>query len=131
TFADVLRDADTASLSDMTLWLRNLANSDIETNEQWRSYSRIITRLPLWLSKRLIRLPLWVPKLYCRYRGGAVLISSPAKYGVDVVATTWSWPLGVSFGVVKDRPVVKAGQVVPCSTFILTLNFDRRVMAGA
>src|SRR5690606_16428039 len=91
----------------------------------------IITRLPLWLSKRLIRLPLWSPRLYSRYRGGAVLISSPAKYGVDIVATTWSWPLGISFGVVKDRPVVKNGQVVPCKTFVLTLNFDRRVMAGA
>ena len=131
TFADILRDADEASLEDMTAWLRNLANSDAETNEQWRSYSKIITSCPHWLSKRLIRFPLMVPSLYCRYRGGAVLISSPAKYGVDIVATTWSWPLGVSFGVVKDRPVVKDGQIVPCKTFVLTLNFDRRVMAGA
>lgn len=131
TFADILRDADSKPLYDMTLWLRQLANSDAESNAQWRSYSQIITRFPAWISKRLIRLPLMIPSMYCRYRGGAVLISSPAKYGVDIVATTWSWPLGVSFGVVKDRPVVKNGQVVACPTFVLTLNFDRRVMAGA
>ena len=44
---------------------------------------------------------------------------------------TWSHPLGVSFGLVKPRPVVRDGAIVPCTTFLLTLNFDRRVMAGA
>jgi len=130
-FADIMRDVDTTSLEEMTGWLRDLSNSDAETNEQWRSYRRIITWFPHWLSRRLIRFSLMSPKLYCRYRGGAVLISSPAKYGVDIVATTWSWPLGVSFGLVKERAVVKEGQIVPCRTFVLTLNFDRRVMAGA
>ena len=60
-----------------------------------------------------------------------MLVSSPAKYGVDVVVGTWSHPLGVSFGLVKPRPVVRGTEIVACLTFALTLNFDRRVMAGA
>jgi hypothetical protein len=131
TFADVLRDVDHLSLRDITNWLHALTTSDPTSNAQWRLFQRIITRLPHWLSTLLIRLPYFAPGLWDKYRGAAVLISSPAKYGVDVVAATWSWPLGISFGLVKDRPVVRNGQIVACPTFMLTLNFDRRVMAGA
>jgi pyruvate/2-oxoglutarate dehydrogenase complex dihydrolipoamide acyltransferase (E2) component len=131
TFADIIRDADQRSLADLTAWLQNLAQCDVNTNKQWREYSTVIRRLPHFLSTLLIRLPCWLPGLWVKWRGGAVLISSPARYGVDIVATWWSWPLGVSFGIVKDRPVVKNKEIVACPTFVLTLNFDRRVMAGA
>jgi pyruvate/2-oxoglutarate dehydrogenase complex dihydrolipoamide acyltransferase (E2) component len=131
TFADVLRNADRRSLAEITTWLHALATSDETTNQQWRDFSRIIMRLPHWLSTLLIRMPYFVPSLWVKYRGGPVLISSPAKYGVDIVAATWSWPLGISFGLVKQRPVVRGQEVVARPTFHLTLNFDRRVMAGA
>ncbi|MCC6417081.1 MAG: 2-oxo acid dehydrogenase subunit E2 [Gemmataceae bacterium] len=131
TFVDIIRDADRLSLQEITLWLRNLATCDVTNNQQWRSFSTIIRRLPHWLSTILIRLPVFFPRLWVKYRGGAALISSPAKYGVDVVSATWSSPLGGSFGGVTQRPVVREGQVVPAPTFIFTLNFDRRVMAGA
>jgi hypothetical protein len=72
-----------------------------------------------------------VPSLWTKYRGAAVLVSSPAKYGVDVVAGTWTHPLGVSFGIAKKRPIVRGDAIVACPTFTLTLSFDRRVMAGA
>jgi pyruvate/2-oxoglutarate dehydrogenase complex dihydrolipoamide acyltransferase (E2) component len=130
-FADVIRDVDKLCLADITDWLKNLNASTPETNQQWRTFSLLITRFPQWLSRLLIRIPYMFPSQWVKYRGGATLISSPAKYGVDVVAATWSWPLGISFGLVKERPVVRDGQVVPCTTFALTLNFDRRVMAGA
>lgn len=130
-FVDVIRDADNLSLQEITDRLRLLAASDETNNEQWRAFSGLIRRLPNWLSKFLIRSPYFAPSLWVKYRGGAVLISSPAKYGVDGVVTTWSWPLGISFGLVRERPVVKQGSVVACPTFSLTLNFDRRVMAGA
>jgi pyruvate/2-oxoglutarate dehydrogenase complex dihydrolipoamide acyltransferase (E2) component len=132
TFVDIIRDADKLSLAEVTAWLRNLHTCDVTNNQQWRSFSTIIRRLPHWLSTVLIRLPCFVPSLWVKYRGGAALISSPAKYGVDVVAATWSSPLGVSFGLVKPRPVVRDdGEIVACRTFWFTLNFDRRVMAGA
>jgi pyruvate/2-oxoglutarate dehydrogenase complex dihydrolipoamide acyltransferase (E2) component len=130
-FADVLRQADEQSLADITAWLRDLSTADESTNSQWRAYSSTVRRLPNWLSAWLVRLPYFLPGFWVKFRGGPVLISSPAKYGVDAVIATWSWPLGVSFGLVKSRPLVRDGVVVPCPTFTLTLNFDRRVMAGA
>jgi hypothetical protein len=130
-FIDIIRDADRLALAAITDSLRALAVSDVTSNKQWRQFSRVISRLPPWLSSLLIRLPCFLPGLWVKYRGGAVLISSPAKYGVDVVVGSWSHPLGVSFGLVKPRPVVRDAQIVACTTFTLTLNFDRRVMAGA
>lgn len=130
-FADIIRDADTKSLSQLTHWLKDLATCTVETNTQWRTFSSLIRKLPRFLSALIIRSPLWFPKLWVKYRGGAVLISSPAKYGVDSVLTTWTWPLGISFGFVKERPIVKDGELTAAPTFNLTLNFDRRVMAGA
>ncbi len=130
-FIDVFRDADKPTLQDLTSELHALATCDASNNQQWREFSTIIRRLPGWLATWLIRMPCFVPSMWVKYRGGAVLISSPAKYGVDVVMATWSHPLGVSFGLVKKRPVVKNDEIVACTTFTLTMNFDRRVMAGA
>jgi pyruvate/2-oxoglutarate dehydrogenase complex dihydrolipoamide acyltransferase (E2) component len=130
-FIDVLRDADRASLAEITEALADLATCDVTTNKQWREFSGVIRRLPSWLSPLLIRLPCFVPGLWVEWRGGAALISSPAKYGVDMVVGSWPYPLGISFGLVKPRPVVRDGAIVARPTFALTLNFDRRVMAGA
>jgi hypothetical protein len=130
-FADILRDADHLSLEQITDWLHELSVCDPDTNKQWRDFTRIIRWLPRWLSNLLIRLPCFFPSFWVKYRGGAALISSPAKYGVDGVAATWCWPLGFSFGIVKQRPVVRDDRVLPCPTFTLTLTFDRRLMAGA
>ena len=130
-FFDVFRDVDSRSLADLTESLRALAASDLESNEQWRSFSKLVTGLPQWLSTRLIRLPYYYPGLWIQYRGASVLISSPSKYGVDAVLATQSFPISLAFGLVKPRPVVRDGKVVPCTTFALTMNFDRRVMAGA
>ncbi len=130
-FLDVIRDADLATLDQITGSLRDLARCDVATNRQWREFSGLITRLPTWLSAWLIRLPLASPRAWVRYRGGAVLISSPAKYGVDAILGTWPHPIGISFGLVKPRPVVVAGAIEARPTTTLTMNFDRRVMAGA
>ncbi|MFH1024759.1 MAG: 2-oxo acid dehydrogenase subunit E2 [Planctomycetota bacterium] len=130
-FIDILRDADRRSLTEMTNWLHALATSDASSNKQWREYFWIITHLPHWLALFLIRLPCFFPKMWARYRGGAVLISSPAKYGVDGVVGSWTAPLGVSFGLVKERPVVRNGRIVACPTFTFLLNWDRSIMAGA
>lgn len=130
-FIDTVRDADRRSLSAITAQMAELAVCNLDSNPRWRLFHWISTRLPSWLGAVLNHLPCLSPSLWVRYRGGAVLVSSPAKYGVDVVAATWTSPLGVSFGLVKDRPMAIDGQVVVRPTFVLTLNFDRRVMAGA
>jgi pyruvate/2-oxoglutarate dehydrogenase complex dihydrolipoamide acyltransferase (E2) component len=131
TFADVLRDADQCSLAQITQWLRALATCDLDTNKQWSDFHWVVTRVPSWLARILLRLPCYFPGLWVKWRGGAVIVSSPARYGVDGVVATWTSPLGVSFGLVKKRPVVRDDAIVVCPTFNFVLNFDRRVMAGA
>ncbi len=130
-FCDVIRDADQQTLQDITDWLYELSTCDVDTNKQWREFSTTIRRFPGWLANALIRLPCFSPSLWVKYRGGAVLVSSPAKYGIDAIGGTWPWPLSFSFGLVKRRPVVKDDEVVPCPTFTLTMTFDRRFIAGA
>jgi pyruvate/2-oxoglutarate dehydrogenase complex dihydrolipoamide acyltransferase (E2) component len=128
---DILRNAEDLSLSAINGILRKLAQSDESTNENWRKQKYFMTARPRWLFRFLSKFPNWFPKAWVDYRGGAAVVSSPAKYGADTLVTSWSWPIGVSFGFVKERPVVRDGKVVACPTFNLILNFDRRIMAGA
>ena len=131
TFVDQLKEVDKLSLNEITDWLYELATCDESNNEQWRQFNSLVNNSPHWFSKMIVRLPFLFPSMWAKYRGGPLLVSSPAKYGVDVISGSWTAPLGVSFGLVKDRPIVRNGQVVVAKTFTLTLNFDRRVMAGA
>lgn len=131
TFIDVLRNADRLPLVEINAWLRRLAGSSEADNAQWRDFKRIGTRWPRWLAKWAVRLPVLFPSLWHRYRGGASLVSSPAKYGVDIMNGSWTATLGVSFGFVKPRAVAVNGRVEARPTFWFLLNFDRRVMAGA
>jgi len=131
TFIDIMRSADRLTLTEITEWLRNLASSDEHNNAQWRTYKWIVTNLPAWLAALIVRLPVFSPSMWAKYRGGSVIISSPAKYGIDTIVGAWTAPLGISFGYAKMRAVVREKEVVPRKTFALTLNFDRRVMAGA
>ncbi|HTD51517.1 MAG TPA: 2-oxo acid dehydrogenase subunit E2 [Thermoanaerobaculia bacterium] len=131
TCMDVLRDADKLGLPETTDWLHALLEAEGTSNAQWDQFVWIVTHLPARVVAFLMRLQVLVPSLWIRYRGSAALVSSPAKYGVDIVAASWPWPLGVSFGVVRSRPIVRNGCVTVGRTFWLTLNFDRRLMAGA
>jgi pyruvate/2-oxoglutarate dehydrogenase complex dihydrolipoamide acyltransferase (E2) component len=131
TFIDILRDADRLSLAEINIWLHALANSDETSNKQWREYKTLIYKTPVWLAKFVINLPVLFPSLWSKWRGGAVIISSPAKYGVDIMSGSWMNPLGITFGLVKKRAFVKNDELVICPTFFFSLNFDRRVMAGA
>lgn len=128
-FVDIMRDTQHASLEEITAWLRELSKADETNNEQWRDFSKLV-KLPRFLASFLAGLPVKLPGMWCRYRGGSVLISAPTRYGVDSVVGTWPWPLGVSYGLAKDRPVVRDGKVVVARTFNLVVNFDRRIMAG-
>lgn len=59
------------------------------------------------------------------------MISSPAKYGVDMLVGNWPWPIGISFGLVKERPFVINGELTVRPTMMLIMSFDRRLMGGA
>lgn len=128
---DIIRGVDILSLEAITTRLREFGSATLENNKQWRAFHVGISRFPAWIFSLVMRLHALTPAYWHRYRGGACLISSPAKYGVHQMVGTWSHPLGVSFGQVKWSPVVAAGEVVARKTFTFTLNWDRTIMAGA
>jgi pyruvate/2-oxoglutarate dehydrogenase complex dihydrolipoamide acyltransferase (E2) component len=129
-FVDIIRNCNTASIEEITAFLMNLRAADRDNNDQWRKFSTAIESLPTWLAKTMIGLPFSSGTLWRRFRGGPALVSSPTKYGIDMLATTWSWPLGVSYGLIKDRPYVVDGALTVRPTCFVTMNFDRRVMSG-
>lgn len=132
TFIDIIRNVEDLDLVEITEWLRKLSKSDETTNSQWKAFWNAIRSMPVWLSSLIIiQLPLRSPLFWSKWRGGAVLVSSPAKYGVDSLNGSWAHPLGVSFGKVKQKPVAHNGKLEIRSQFTFSLNFDRRVMAGA
>lgn len=131
TFMDVMKNADQLTFSEMGKWLFDLAHCDISNNRQWRDFFNLICRAPGWLSPFIVSLPLYFPLLWWKWRGGSLVISSPGKYGVDYMIGAWPAPLGISFGYAKDRPIVRDGQLAAAKTLMLTLNWDRRIMAGA
>ena len=130
-FVGTLRDTDNKALSEITSDLRALARATPENCPRWRTFNRLVETLPGFLARWIVSIPRWSASMWVEHRGGAAMISSPAKYGVDTMIGNWPWPLGFSFGLVKERPMVVNGQVVARPTMALTMSFDRRLMGGA
>ena len=131
-YVATIRDADTKPLPAIADELKFFARPPEVGDPRWKLMQTVVERVPfVWLSKFLIRFPKYVPSLWLQHRGGAAMISSPSKYGVDVMMATWPWPVGFSFGLVKDRVVVVDGQPAVRPTMAVTLSFDRRLMGGA
>jgi pyruvate/2-oxoglutarate dehydrogenase complex dihydrolipoamide acyltransferase (E2) component len=130
-FVATLRNTDSKDLGALTAELRDIAQGKPESCRRWQQFRSIIEWAPAMLARFLLSLPCAFARLWIQHRGGAALISSPAKYGVDMMIGTWPWPLAFSFGLVKERPVVVAGQVVVRPTMTVTMSFDRRLLTGA
>jgi pyruvate/2-oxoglutarate dehydrogenase complex dihydrolipoamide acyltransferase (E2) component len=128
-----IREPDRKSLSEITEELRSFSGSSPnESDPRWTLMRSVVERVPfVWLSRFLIRFPKYVPSLWLKHRGGAAMISSPSKYGVDTMMATWPWPIGFSFGLVKDRVLAVNGRAEVRPTMSVTLSFDRRLMGGA
>lgn len=124
----IIRNADAKAPVALTRELVALAGPSEPT---WCAFRSILSHLPPWLAVRVMSMPGWSPAMWVRHRGGAVLVSSPAKYGVDTMVGNWLWPIGISFGLVKERPWVEAGQLVVRPTMDLTMSFNRCIIAGA
>lgn len=130
-YAGTIRHTDKLDLTAITKELQALAQATPETSERWRKLKWIVENLPCWLARWVLSIPRLSPSLWIEHRGGAVMISSPAKYGVDIMVGAWPWPLGFSFGLVKQRPLAVNGEVTVRQTMMLTMSFDRRLMGGA
>lgn len=130
-FAGTIYDADRKDLGELTSELHALAASTEDTMPRWRLLKTIVERLPSTLARWILSVPRLSAGLWIEHRGGSVMISSPAKYGVDIMAGTWPWPLGFSFGYVRPRVVAAAEGVAVRPTMFVTMSFDRRIMGGA
>ena len=130
TRVEIIRDADVMPLDKITTNVQALSRADAKSNPHWQESSRVTSRFPAWLARKILRRPWRSPALWMEQRGGAVLINSTPREAVDAVFCSSSYPIGVSFGQVKSRAVIVDGTVVARSTLHLSLGFDRRVMTG-
>lgn len=128
-YVATISDVTGKSLAQLTDELTTLTTHD--SSKRWRLFHTLVTRFPLPLVKLVLFLPNLSARIWVRHRGGALLVSSPAKYGTDVMIAAWPFSLGISFGYVKARPMVFEGRVEARPSMTVTLNFDRRLMAGA
>lgn len=131
-YVGTIRDAHQKNLATINRELKGFASATPENSERVRAWKFFFENFWwMWLAKRLVSLPRFFPRLWIEHRGGSVVISSPAKYGVDIMVANWPWPIGFSFGLVKERPIVVKGEVVVKKTMYVTMSFDRRILAGA
>jgi len=130
-FAGTIYNADRKNLAELTKELRGLANATEESDPRWRLLKAIVERLPSRIARWILSAPRLTPTLWIKHRGGCVMISSPAKYGVDIMVGAWPWPLGFSFGFVRPRPLVIDNRVEIRPAMVVTMSFDRRIMGGA
>lgn len=130
-YAATIRNTDALGLGEIAQSLADISKDLDENADRWKTVLALVEKTPPSLARMLMRLPLWFPGMWVRHRGGGVIVSSPAKYGVDMMVGHWPWPIGFSFGLVKDRPVAVDGAVVVRPTMFFTMSFDRRLMSGA
>lgn len=130
-FAGTIRNTDSMGLVELTRELQALAQATGENSDRWHTMKWIVEKLPAPLATLVLSMPGRSASLWVKHRGGAVMISSPAKYGVDIMVGAWPWPIGFSFGLVKERPIAADGKVLVRPTMTLTMSFDRRLMGGA
>lgn len=130
-YAGTIRNTDQLGLAELTQELGRLSATEGPHGERWKLLTSIINSLPPPLARLLVRLPHLWPSLWVEHRGGGIIISSPAKYGVDMLVGHWPWPIGFSFGLVKERPFVVEGRLEVRPTMMLIMSFDRRLMGGA
>lgn len=133
-FAPMLSSPDRKTLGCLTKHLRLLSHAEPRDILEFRRFlfiTKLASRLPT-LVRCLLRIPGLSPALWGKFRGGAYVVTSPGKYGgFDQVLPPWPWPLTVSFGVVKTRPFVLNGHILPRPTMRLTITADRRLAHGA
>ncbi len=130
-YAATIRNTDAMGLAEISSALTAISQDLDENAGRWKTVQRLVSGAPPWLARFLMRLPVFFPGMWVKHRGGGVIVSSPAKYGVDVMVGHWPWPIGFSFGLVRDRPAVVDGALAIRPTMFFTMSFDRRLMSGA
>ncbi|MGL4229793.1 MAG: 2-oxo acid dehydrogenase subunit E2 [Casimicrobium sp.] len=97
----------------------------------FKQFQELLERIPSMLLPIIISSVVYSSRLWQRHRGGAFMMSSPSKYGVDLLHAHWPFPLVFSFGKIGEKPMVFGGELVVRRAAYLSLVVDRRLMAGA
>lgn len=130
-FVKKFKSADMIPLEDLGKKLRSIRGDINEEQQKFNQFTWIIKHLPLFLTCFIFStLTTLIPSLWENWRGGAAIISSPCKYGIDQLVAKWHWPIGFSYGLVKKYPFVQNDKVVSKLGSSLTLSFDRRLLSG-
>lgn len=135
-FIYTVYDANKKKIQEITNEISGLSEKSLSTNdprlERWKRIKQGVRQVPfIWIIQFVIWLQKNIPALYIKNRGGAAMISSPSKYGVDCIVANWPYTIGVSFGLAKNRPWVENNELVIRKTMMMTLSFDRRIISGA
>lgn len=135
-FIYTIYDTNKKSLHEITNEISGLSEKPLSSNdhrlERWQRIKQGVRQTPfIWIIQLVIWLQRNIPNLYIKNRGGAAMISSPSKYGVDCIIANWPYTIGVSFGLAKNRPWVENNELVIRKTMMMTLSFDRRIISGA
>jgi hypothetical protein len=129
--AELIFDADTLSLQEIVQKLRGFSDPAQKESWNWTGLERLARRCPVLMARFLASLPRFIPRLWVKYRAGSTLVTSPSKYGVDMVCGSWQWPVAFSFGLVKPRAVAVEGRVEVRRTCMVGMAFDPNLMLGA
>lgn len=125
-YLSILRDADRLGLDGIVQALQRLATAPAEDPQLKR-----LRRFPPALTVALARATGLHPKMWTRFRGGSCAVTSPAKYGTEMIAAKTSWPVQFAFGKVAERPMVAGGQCVPRRSAYLSMAWHRELTTGA
>lgn len=125
-YLSILRDADRLGLQGIMRSLQQLSAAPAEDPQLKR-----LRRFPPALTVALARVTGLHPKLWTRFRGGSCAITSPAKYGTEMIVAKTSWPMQFAFGKVAERPMVVEGQCVPRRSAYLSMAWHRELTTGA
>lgn len=129
-YAPTIKDAAEKSLESITSEVKFLKTCTPEQSPEYAQYLMILNKIPRPISNFLINLPYLIPSMWAKYRGCAAWVNAPTQAGVDIVTTSWPWPLTFSFGVIKQRPFAFQGKVDVRWTIPVAMSFDRRIMGG-
>lgn len=86
-FAATIRDTINQSVEQVTNELSCLTSGSKKNEKRLKQFKNTGNHLPSFLAALLVRLPIYFPKMWVKHRGCACWVNSPAKHGVDFIAT--------------------------------------------
>lgn len=128
-FVRVLAAPQTMSLAAITSELHAAATRPAKELEDYQACQDLY-RKPGFVQRVMLKIGANSESLHRKYRG-TFSLTTVGKFGVDTqLVMPLTTPIQFGFGSVKERPIVRDGQVVASPTVYLTVAFDRRILNG-